>query len=142
MLKMSGTHHIPQVKNIPYQPLLIKTVFSLLAHAEKTVYFPNQSSKFFRKTLETLEIFKNILECFLRFFESFRKILKNLSTGEDTEKLSLGSRCDFVFMNFRCGVCFGKTVLAIWFLVHRPQSAADMVPILKWSSRDSMSYRR
>ena len=31
--------HIPQAKNIPYQPLLIKPIFSLLAHAEKQFFF-------------------------------------------------------------------------------------------------------
>ena len=31
-----ATHYISQAKNIPYQPLLIKPIFSLLAHAEKT----------------------------------------------------------------------------------------------------------
>ena len=37
-LETSATHHIPQAKNIPYQPLLIKPVFSLLANGEKTVF--------------------------------------------------------------------------------------------------------
>ena len=32
-------HHTPQAKNIPCQPLLIKPIFSVLAHAEKTVFF-------------------------------------------------------------------------------------------------------
>ena len=31
----SAKHHNPQAKNIPYQPLLIKPIFSVLAHAEK-----------------------------------------------------------------------------------------------------------
>ena len=31
--------YTPQAKNIPYQPLLIKPVFSLLAHAEKNRFF-------------------------------------------------------------------------------------------------------
>ena len=35
MLETSATHQIPQAKNIPYQPLLIKPVFSLLANEEK-----------------------------------------------------------------------------------------------------------
>ena len=34
-LKTSAKHHIPQAKNIQYQPLLIKPIFSVLAHAEK-----------------------------------------------------------------------------------------------------------
>ena len=38
-LEMSATHHIPQAKNIPYQYLLIKPVFSLLAKAEKDSVF-------------------------------------------------------------------------------------------------------
>ena len=33
-LEMLAKHHIPQAKNITYQPLLIKPVFSVLAHAE------------------------------------------------------------------------------------------------------------
>ena len=37
-LETSATHHIPQAKNIRYQLLLIKPVFSLLANAEKTVF--------------------------------------------------------------------------------------------------------
>ena len=37
--RTSAKHHIPQAKNIPYQPLLIKPIFSVLAHAEKTVFF-------------------------------------------------------------------------------------------------------
>ena len=35
----SADHHIPKAKNIPYQPLLIKPVFSVLAHAEKQSFF-------------------------------------------------------------------------------------------------------
>ena len=35
MLETSATHQIPQGKNIPYQPLLIKPIFSLLANTEK-----------------------------------------------------------------------------------------------------------
>ena len=31
-------HHIPQATNIPYQPLLIKPIFSVLAHAEKQFF--------------------------------------------------------------------------------------------------------
>ena len=34
----SAKHHIPQATNIPYQPLLIKPVFSVLAHAEKQFF--------------------------------------------------------------------------------------------------------
>ena len=40
-VETSATHHIPQAKNIPYQPLLIKPVFNLLAKAEKKVFFQN-----------------------------------------------------------------------------------------------------
>ena len=41
MLEMSAKHHIPQAKDIPYQPLLIKPihVFNVLAHAEKQFLF-------------------------------------------------------------------------------------------------------
>ena len=39
-LEMSATHHIPQAKNIPYQYLLIKPVFSLLAKAGKDFQCP------------------------------------------------------------------------------------------------------
>ena len=35
MLETSAKHHIPQATNIPYQPLLIKAIFSVLVHAEK-----------------------------------------------------------------------------------------------------------
>ena len=38
-LEMSAKHQIPRAKNIPYQPLLIKTIFSVLAHAEKPGFF-------------------------------------------------------------------------------------------------------
>ena len=38
-LETSATHFIPQANNIPYQPLLIKPVFSLLAKAEKQFLF-------------------------------------------------------------------------------------------------------
>ena len=38
-LETSAKHHIPQAKNIPYQPLLIKPIFSVLAHAEKNPVF-------------------------------------------------------------------------------------------------------
>ena len=34
----TATNHITQTKNIQYQPLLIKPVFSLLAHAEKSFF--------------------------------------------------------------------------------------------------------
>ena len=39
-LETSAKHHTPQAKNIPYayQPLLIKPTFSVLAHADKTVF--------------------------------------------------------------------------------------------------------
>ena len=38
-LEPSAKHHIPQATNIvPYQPLLIKPVFSVLAHGEKLVF--------------------------------------------------------------------------------------------------------
>ena len=35
VLKHFTTVHIPQAINLPYQPLLIKPIFSVLAHAEK-----------------------------------------------------------------------------------------------------------
>ena len=35
----AATRHISQAKNIPYQPLLIKSVFSVLTHAEKQYFF-------------------------------------------------------------------------------------------------------
>ena len=38
-LETPAKHHIPQATNIPYQPLLIKPIFSVLAHAEKHVFF-------------------------------------------------------------------------------------------------------
>ena len=38
-IEMSATHHIPPAKNTPYQPLLIKPIFSLLVNTEKTVVF-------------------------------------------------------------------------------------------------------
>ena len=38
MLETSAKHHTPQAKNIPYQPLLIKPIFSVLAHAEKVFF--------------------------------------------------------------------------------------------------------
>ena len=44
-LEMSATHHIQQAQNMPYQPLLIKPVFSLLAHAEKTVFIKTSLPK-------------------------------------------------------------------------------------------------
>ena len=31
-------HHIPQATNIPYQPFLIKLIFSVLAQAEKQFF--------------------------------------------------------------------------------------------------------
>ena len=37
-LEMSAKHHIPQATNIPYQPFLIKPIFSVLAHAEKQFF--------------------------------------------------------------------------------------------------------
>ena len=39
-LEKSSTHQTPQAKNIPHQSFLIKPVFSLLANAEKTGFFP------------------------------------------------------------------------------------------------------
>ena len=44
-LETSATPQIPLAKNIPYQPLLIKPVFSLLANAEKTVLFKTSHSQ-------------------------------------------------------------------------------------------------
>ena len=37
-LETSAKHHIPQATNIPYQPLLIKPIFSVLTHAEKQFF--------------------------------------------------------------------------------------------------------
>ena len=37
-LETSANHHIPQATNMPYQPLLIKPIFSVLAHAEKQFF--------------------------------------------------------------------------------------------------------
>ena len=37
-LETSAKHHIPQATNIPYQPLLIKPISSVLAHAEKQFF--------------------------------------------------------------------------------------------------------
>ena len=37
MLETSAIQQTSQAKNIPYQPLLIKPIFSLLANAEKIV---------------------------------------------------------------------------------------------------------
>ena len=37
-LETSAKHHIPQATNLPYQPLLIKPIFSVLAHAEKQFF--------------------------------------------------------------------------------------------------------
>ena len=38
-LETSAKHHILQATNIPYQPLLIKLIFSVLAHEEKNFVF-------------------------------------------------------------------------------------------------------
>ena len=38
-LETSAKRHIPQATNIPYQPLLIKPIFSVLAHAERQIFF-------------------------------------------------------------------------------------------------------
>ena len=38
--------HIPQATNIPYQPLLIKPIFSVLAHAEKQFFFKSSLQEF------------------------------------------------------------------------------------------------
>ena len=37
-LETSAKHHIPQATNIPYQPLFIKPIFSVLVHAEKQFF--------------------------------------------------------------------------------------------------------
>ena len=37
-LKTSAKHHIPQATNKPYQPLLIKSILSVLAHAENQFF--------------------------------------------------------------------------------------------------------
>ena len=39
-LGTSAKHHIPQATNIPYQPLLIKPILNVLAHAEKQFFQP------------------------------------------------------------------------------------------------------
>ena len=40
-LETSAKYHIPQATNIPYQPLLVKPIFSVLAHAKKQGFFQN-----------------------------------------------------------------------------------------------------
>ena len=47
-LETSAKHQIPQVKNIPYQPLLITSIFSVLAHAEKQ-FFSKPVFQYFKK---------------------------------------------------------------------------------------------
>ena len=37
-LETSAKNHIRQAKNIPYQPLLIKSIFGILTHAEKQFF--------------------------------------------------------------------------------------------------------
>ena len=37
-LETPAIHHISQATNIPYQPLLIKPIFSVLAHAENSFF--------------------------------------------------------------------------------------------------------
>ena len=39
MLETSAKHHILQATNIPYQPLWIKPIFSVLVHTEKQFFF-------------------------------------------------------------------------------------------------------
>ena len=46
-LETSATNQTPQAKKIPYQPLLIKPIFSLLANAEKTQFFQTSLPVFF-----------------------------------------------------------------------------------------------
>ena len=60
-LETSATHQIPQAKNRSYQPLLIKPVFSLLANAEKTVFF-KASLPLFSYQLLSLA-FEQLLNC-------------------------------------------------------------------------------
>ena len=37
-LETSAKHHIPQATNIPYQPLMIKPIISVVTHAEKQFF--------------------------------------------------------------------------------------------------------
>ena len=46
-METSATREIPQAKNIPYQPLLIKPVSSLLDNAEKNRVFSKTSLSVF-----------------------------------------------------------------------------------------------
>ena len=61
-LETSPKRHIPQATNIPYQPLLIKPIFSVLAHAEK--------QSFFKTSLPVLYICSIGLS-FLNFYSGF-----------------------------------------------------------------------
>ena len=56
---VSYIHQIPQAKNIPYQPLLIKPVFSLLENAEKKTVF----SKLIFQLKSMGRIWKNVICC-------------------------------------------------------------------------------
>ena len=51
-LEMSATHHIPQATNMPYQPLLIKPIFSVLAHAEKGFFKTSLPVLIIQSTIE------------------------------------------------------------------------------------------
>ena len=55
-LETLAKHHIPQAKNIPCQPLLIKPVFSLLANSDKTGFFLSKLVFSFQKVLLLVNI--------------------------------------------------------------------------------------
>ena len=54
-LEMSAKHHIPQAKNMPYQPLLTKPIFSVLTHEEKQL--------FSKLVFQRLDIVSQLLFC-------------------------------------------------------------------------------
>ena len=62
-LETSAIRHIRQAKNKPYQPLLIKPIFSVLSHTEKTVF-----SKLVFQCLVTL-ILPVLISDFSKFYQ-------------------------------------------------------------------------
>ena len=67
-LLTSAKHHIPQATNTPYQPLLIKPIFSVLAHAEKQFFFKTSLPVFIeREGWERVPLLKEMfVSVFLR----------------------------------------------------------------------------
>ena len=84
-LETPATHYIPQAKNISYQPLLIKPIFSLLANVEKNVFFS-------RLAFQLIKCFLISISGVLMLFQTIKRLVEEISSNAAAENRVLDLR--------------------------------------------------